>query len=189
MLTKPVSRAGFLLSKFIAASVYTFLLLIWMALLALGLSLIIFGADDLVIMKTSEVTFILKNDVLWRYALTFAFAALAMLTVTAFSFLLSVFAENSIGPIVGSISVIILFTIINTIDLPIFNTVDKFLFTTHMVGWKGFFDVQVNEQREAIVGSIENLPAVMTSAGILLLHIIVFIGVAVGVFRKKDILS
>lgn len=189
MLTKPVSREGFLLSKFIAASTYTFFLLIWMALLALGLSMLIFGTDDLVIMKTTEVTFILKHDVLWRYGLTFAFATLAMLTVTAFSFLLSVFADNSIGPIVASIAVIILFTIINTIDLPIFNTIDHFLFTTHMIGWKGFFDVKVNAQREAIVGSVENLPAVITSAGILLLHILVFLGVAMVVFRKKDILS
>lgn len=189
MLTKPVSRTGFLLAKFIAAATYTFLLLIWMAILALGLSLLIFGANDLVVLKSNLVTFIVKEDVLWRYALTFAFAALAMLTVTALAFLLSVFAENSIGPIVASISIIILLTILNTLDLPIFNSFKQFLFTTHMIGWKGFFDVQVNEQREAIVGSVENMPAVLTSAGILLLHIIVFLGIAITVFRKKDILS
>ncbi|HYE56563.1 MAG TPA: ABC transporter permease, partial [Chitinophagaceae bacterium] len=38
LMTKPISRTEFLLSKFIAASVYTFLLLIWMAVLSLGLS-------------------------------------------------------------------------------------------------------------------------------------------------------
>ena len=103
--------------------------------------------------------------------------------------MLSVFAENSIGPIVAAISIIILLTILNTLDLPIFNSFKQFLFTTHMIGWKGFFDVKVNAQREAIVGSVENLPAVLTSAGILLLHIIVFLGIAITVFRKKDILS
>lgn len=189
MLTKPVSREGFLMSKFIAAAVYTFLLLVWMAILALGVSLIIFGANDLVVLKSEVVTFIVKDDVLWRYGLTFAFATLAMLTVTALAFLLSVFAENSIGPIVTAISIIILLTILNTLDLPIFNSIKPFLFTTHMIGWKGFFDVKVNAQREAIIGSVENMPAVMTSAGILLLHIMVFLGVATVVFRKKDILS
>src|SRR5215216_2965127 len=39
LLTKPISRSMFLLSKFIAAAVYTFLLLVWVAFLALGVSL------------------------------------------------------------------------------------------------------------------------------------------------------
>jgi ABC-2 type transport system permease protein len=189
MLTKPISRTGFLLSKFIAASVYTFLLLVWMAFLALGVSLMLFGPGDLVVFKSEVVTFILKNDVLWRYGLTFAFATIAMITVTALAFLLSVFAENSIGPIVAAISIIILLTILNTLDLPIFNSIKPFLFTTHMIGWKGFFDVQVNQSNEAVVGSLENLPAVLSSAGVLLLHICVFLTVAIVVFRKKDILS
>lgn len=189
MLTKPVSRTGFLLSKFIAAAIYTFLLLVWVAFLALGVSLLIFGGDDLVVLKSDVVTFILQDDVLWRYGLTFIFATIAMLTVTALAFLLSVFAENSIGPIVTAISIIILLTILNTLDLPIFNSIKPFLFTTHMIGWKGFFDVKVNDANEAIVGSVENLPAVLSSAGILLLHIGVFLAAAVIGFRRKDILS
>lgn len=189
MLTKPISRTGFLLSKFIAASAYTLLLLVWMAFLALGVSLMLFGPGDLVVFKSEVVTFILKDDILWRYGLTFAFATIAMITVTALAFLLSVFAENSIGPIITAISIIILLTILNTLDLPIFNSIKPFLFTTHMIGWKGFFDVQVNAANEAIVGSLENLPAVLRSAGVLLLHITLFLTVAVVSFRKKDILS
>lgn len=189
MLTKPVSRTGFLLSKFIAASAYTFLLLVWVAFLALGVSLMIFGADDLVVLKSEVVTFIVEKDVLWRYGVTFLFATLAMITVTALSFLLSVFAENSIGPIVTAISIIILLTILNTLDLPVFNSIKPFLFTTHMIGWKGFFDVKVNGANEAIVGSIENLPAVLTSAGVLLLHVVLFLGIAIVGFRRKDVLS
>ena len=189
MLTKPISRSGFLISKFIAASVYTFLLLVWMAFLALGVSLMIFGADDLVVLKSEVVTFIVAKDVLWRYAATFGFATIAMLTVTALAFMLSVFAENSIGPIVTAISIIVLLTILNTLDLPIFNSIKPFLFTTHIIGWKGFFDVQVNEQNEGIIGSVEHLPAVLSSLGILLLHIVLFLGVAIMSFRKKDILS
>ncbi len=189
LLTKPVSRSGFLVSKFIAASMYTFLLLIWMAILGLAASLIIFGADDLVVLKSDVVTFIQEKDVLWRYGAAFGFATLAMLTVTALAFMLSVFAENSIGPIITAISIIILLTIFNTLDLPVFNSIKPFLFTTHMIGWKGFFDVQVNEANEAIVGSVENLPTVLLSAGILVLHILIFLGVAMAAFRKKDILS
>ena len=189
MLTKPISRSRFLLSKFIATSIYTFLLLVWMAVLALALSVMVFGADDLVVMKSELVTFILKDDVLWRYGATFAFATIAMLTVAALAFLLSVFAENSIGPIVAAICIIIVFTIFSTIDLPVFNSIKPFLFTTHMLGWKGFFDVQVNDNNQAIVGSVEHLPAVLTSAGVLVFHIALFLVIGMLAFRKKDILS
>lgn len=189
LLTKPISRSRFLLSKFIAASIYTFMLLIWMAVLALGVSLLIFGEGDLVVLKSDVVTFILKDDVLWRYAATFGFATLAMLTVAALAFLLSVFAENSIGPIVSSISIIILLTIFTTLDLPLFNAAKPFLFTKHMIGWKGFFDVKVTDDNLAVVGSIEQLPAVLTSAGILVFHIILFLSIAMWAFRRKDILS
>jgi ABC-2 type transport system permease protein len=58
-----------------------------------------------------------------------------------------------------------------------------------MLGWKGFFDVQINDNNEQIVGSIENLPAVMISAGILLLHIIGFLIASIVIFKKKDVLS
>lgn len=189
LLTKPVSRPGFLFSKFIAASVYTFLLLLWMALLGLGVSMMIFGVDDLVVMKSELVTFILEKDVLWRYAAAFAYAAIAMLAVAALAFMLSVFAENSIGPIVAAVCIIILFTIFTTIDLPVFQSIRPFLFTSHMIGWKGFFDVKANANNEAIVGSIENLPAVLTSAGVLVLHTALFLGIAVVGFKRKDILS
>jgi ABC-2 type transport system permease protein len=189
LLTKPISRSKFLLSKFIAASIYTFLLLIWMAILALAVSVIVFDDGDLVVLKSDVVTFILNDDVLWRYAATFAFATLAMLTVAALAFLLSVFAENSIGPIVSSISIIILLTIFTTLDLPFFNSIKPFLFTKHMIGWKGFFDVKVNSENIAVVGSIEQLPSVLTSASILLFHIILFLSIAMVAFRRKDILS
>jgi ABC-2 type transport system permease protein len=175
--------------KFSAPAIYTLALLIWMAIWALGISMIVFGVDDMLILKSDLVTQIVKTDILWRYAAAFGYAALAMTTVAAMSFFLSLFAENSIGPIMATMSIIIVFTILNTLDLPIFDKVKPFLFTSHMLGWKGFFDVQINENNEQIVGSIENLPAVMISGGILLLHIIVFLIASVVVFRKKDVLS
>jgi ABC-2 type transport system permease protein len=89
----------------------------------------------------------------------------------------------------ATMSIIIVCTILNTLNLPIFNHIRPWLFTTHMLGWKGFFDVQVNAQNEQVIGSVENLPAVLRSAGILVLHIIGFLAATVYVFRRKDILS
>lgn len=189
LLTRPVSRTQLISAKFIASSLYTVLLLLWMAFWALLVSVLIFGTDDMIILKSEVVTQILEGDVLWRYAAAFGFALLAMVTVSSLAFFLSIFAENSIGPIIACMSIVILFTILNTLSLPLFNALKPYLFTTHMLGWKGFFDVQVDAQQQQIIGSVENLPAVMRSAAVLGAHILLFWAASVMVFRRKDILS
>ncbi|MBC6490900.1 ABC transporter permease [Flavihumibacter stibioxidans] len=177
LITKPVSRTRLLLAKFAASVVYTLGLLVWMAFLSLLVSVIIFGTGDLMILKSEEVVLLDKADVLWRYFAAFGFAAIAMTTVAALAFLLSIYAENSIGPIVSTMSVIIVFTILSTLDIPIFNAIKPYLFTTHMIGWKGFFDSPVSWE------------PVVESALILVLHIVALLGVSIFVFNRKDILS
>ncbi|MBM3439857.1 MAG: hypothetical protein FJX94_03210 [Bacteroidetes bacterium] len=189
LITKPVSRTKLMISKFLASAVYAVLLLVWMAILSLFLSMVIFGTDGMMNAKSYEIIILEKDDIFWRYALAFAYAAVALITVASLGFLLSVFAENAIGPIVATMSVIIVFTILSTMDIPLFQQVKHYFFTTHMIGWKGFFDVKVDADGNAIVGSIANLPAVLRSAGVLLAHTFLFTGAAILIFRKKDILS
>ncbi len=189
LLSKPISRTEVVLAKFFAATVYTLLLLIWMAILALFVSLLIFGEGDMLNLKSDYIVQLKEQDILWRYIAAFGFAALAMLTVASLGFLLSMFAENSIGPIVATMSVIVVFTILSTLDIPIFNAIKPFLFTTHMIGWKGFFDVKVTDDNEAIIGSVQNMRKVMQAAGILFFHVIGFLIAAIIVFNKKDVLS
>jgi len=189
LISKPFSRTELLLAKFFASTVYTLLLLVWLAILALFLSLWIFGTGDMFLMKSSYVVLLSENDVFWRYVGAFVFAALAMVTVAALGFFLSIFAENSIGPIVATMSVIVFFTILSTLNIPIFNALKPYLFTTHMISWKEFFDIQVNDANEAIVGSIQNPQKIVNSALVLVLHIIGFVGGSIWIFNKKDVLS
>jgi ABC-2 type transport system permease protein len=189
LLSKPYSRTELLIAKFLAATVYTIMLLIWLAILALFVSMWIFGVGDMFLMKSSYVVLISQNDVFWRYAGAFLFAALAMVTVAALGFLLSIFAENSIGPIVATMSIIVFFTILSTLNISIFNALKPYLFTTHLISWKEFFDLKVNDANEAIIGSIQNPQRIITSALVLLLHIVGFVGAAIFIFNKKDVLS
>lgn len=189
LLTKPISRTEVVLAKFGAASIYTLALLLWMAFLGLLLSLLIFGSGDMLNLKSEYIVQLKSFDIFWRYLAAFGFAAIAMLTVAALGFLLSIFAENSIGPIVATMSIIIVCTILSTLDIPVFNAIKPFLFTTHMIGWKGFFDVRVTADNEAIIGSIQNLNKILQAAAILIVHIIGFISLAIIFFRRKDILS
>lgn len=189
LISKPISRSTLLISKFLAATIYTLLLLIWMAILSLFLSLLIFGSGDLMVFQSQVIIQIPASDVFWRYLAAFGFAAIAMTAVAALSFFLSLFAENSIGPIVAAMSIVIVCTILTTMDLPLFLAIKPYLFTSHMLGWKGFFDIQATEGNSAVPGSIQNLPGILRSASILVIHIIGFVTAAVVIFRKKDVLS
>lgn len=177
LVAKPISRTGLLLAKFGAATLYTLALLLFMAVLALAGSMLLFGTGDMMVFKSSVFLILDKSDVLWRYVGAFGFAALSMITVAALAFLLSLFAENSIGPIITTMSIVILFTILTTMDIPFFNVLKPYLFTNHMLNWKGFFEQPVDSREVA------------KSAAILVAHIVLFLSIAIFVFRKKDILT
>jgi ABC-2 type transport system permease protein len=190
LVTKPVSRTQLMLAKFMATVVYTALLLIWMAFLALLLSVAFFGVNDIIIARNDVLEIIKSNDVLWRYIAAFAYATVALTTVAALAFLLSVFAENSIGPIVSTISIVIVLTILSEMQIPMYDrTVKPWLFTSHMLAWKGFFYTKIDDTHTGIPGSLENFPAILRSCGILLAYIFLFVGSAIAVFKRKDILS
>ncbi|HUM96242.1 MAG TPA: ABC transporter permease subunit [Chitinophagaceae bacterium] len=188
--SKPVTRTELILAKFSASTVYVVLLLIWMALLALLGSILLFGKGDLVVFKEMDWHQMNYYDVLWRFFAAFIFAALALTTIAAMAMMFSVFSENSLGPIVATVCVVIVFTIIQQLKVPLFEqTINPWSFTTHMLGWKGFFYVEKSAEGATIDGSIENPGALVRSAMILIGYIVLFLSVTIWYFRKKDILS
>jgi ABC-2 type transport system permease protein len=177
LATKPISRTKIVLSKFIAGAIYTLFLTIWLGILALFVSRQIFGTGDLIVLNSDGLVILQEADILWRYGLGFCVAFLSLLTVSTLSITLSVFAENSIGPIVSTMSIIILFTIIGSLDVTVFDQIKPYLFTTHMASWRSFFEDPVP------------FSAIRQSIIVLLTHNIVLVAIAVYKFNKKDITS
>jgi ABC-2 type transport system permease protein len=177
LVTKPVSRTSIMLAKFWATCVYTILLLTFLAFIGLFGSMLIFGTSDFLVFKSDKLLLIDRADVLWRFFCAYGFAALSMITVASLAFLFSVFAENSIGPIIAAMSVIIVSTILTTMDIPFFNAMKPYLFTNHMLNWKGFFDRPVD------------IREVLKSALFLMGHIAFFVSLSIYIFKRKDILS
>lgn len=189
LLSKPYNRTTILLSKFFATCIYTLMLLTWVALLALFVSMFVFGTGDLFLMKTNYIVIIKQADVFWRYCCAFGFAFIALIAVAAVGLFFSAFAENSIGPIVATMSIIILFTVLGSLNLPVFDKISPYLFTTHMVVWKEFFDEKVTAGNEAITGSIQDMQAIVHSLIILCVYIVGLVGATIFVMNRKDILS
>lgn len=176
LATKPISRFKILLSKYIAGAIYTATLLIFLAFMALGLGLLIFGDGDLIVLKSDELVIIQNADVLWRFFAAFGMAYLSLMLVASLSFMLSCFTNNSIGPIITTMAIMILFTIICTLEIPLFDKIKPFLFTTHMISWHLFFDNPILYDK------------VVNSGIIMLAHIAVFLSVSWFYFKQKDIL-
>jgi ABC-2 type transport system permease protein len=97
--------------------------------------------------------------------------------IATLSLTLSCFSENSIGPIVTTMAIIILFTIIGTLDVPSLQKIQPYLFTSHMVAWRNFFEDPLPMDK------------IIESTWILILHIVGLLAIAVYKFKRKDILS
>ena len=177
LMTRPLSRTSLLFSKFFAGAVYVFILLVWLGLVSLGIGMLIFGPGDLIVLKSETITIIPADDTLWRFFAGLGIAFISLLVVASFSLLLSCYSENSIGPIISTMAVIILFTIVGSMDIPLFEKIKPFLFTTHMVIWRNMFDQELDY----------NL--ICNSMLMLIGHIVLFLFIAWYSFRKKDILS
>ena len=177
LLTKPISRSKILFSKYFAGCAYTFVMLVWLMFLALVVGKILFGTGDLIVLSGDGLIIYQKQDVFWRFACGFNVALLSMIMVATLSLTLSCFSDNSIGPIVTTMAIIIIFTIVGNLDLPALQKIQTYLFTTHMAAWRNFFE--------------DPLPVknIINSAIVLLVHIFILLSIAYYKFNKKDILS
>jgi ABC-2 type transport system permease protein len=177
LLTKPISRSTILLSKFLASCIYTLIVILCLAFMSFVLGKLLFGTGDLMVLKSDGLIVFQENDIDWRFFNGFAIAFLSLVTVATLALTLSCFSENSIGPIVTTMGIILLFTIIGSMDVPLFDSIRPFLFTTHMAAWRYFFDDPLNTT------------SIIYSIAILVAHILILLTIAFYKFNKKDILS
>lgn len=177
LITRPVSRFNIVTAKFLAGIIYTGLLILWLAVLSLGLGTILFGTGDLLTMQSNVLVIFASGDILWRFACAYAFAIVSMSVVTALAFFLSSLVENSIGPIITTMAIIIAFIIISAIDVSAFHTIKPYLFTNYMADWKSFFDKP------------PDYSTIWNSILILVVHIVGLYGLTLFLFNRKDILT
>ncbi len=177
LLTRPVSRLQVLTSKFIAGNIYTFSLILWLAIVSLGIGAILFGFGELIVIKSSTVIIFDRNDVLWRFLLAYGFAALGMSVVCSLAFFFSSLVENAIGPIVATMAIIIVFVIVSAINIEVFSSIKPYLFTNYILSWRLIFSDPINTSK------------LLNAVLILLGHIVLLYGVTAVIFKRKDILS
>lgn len=176
LITRPLSRFKLVTAKFLSGLIYTFLLIVWLAGLSLGIGLFIFGSGELIVVQKSIIIFA-KDDIIWRFILAYGFATLSMSVVAALAFLFSSLVENAIGPIITTMAIVIVFIILSAINIDFFRNLRPYLFTTYMMDWRLFFDNPLD--KEEIVKAVLFLFAHVAGLYFLTLFL----------FKRKDILS
>ena len=177
LLTRPVSRFKVVSSKFIAGNIYTFLLILWLAIVSMGVGAILFGFGELIVIRPSGVLILDRADVLWRFLLAYGFAVLGMSVVCSLALFFSSLVENAIGPIVSTMAVIIVFIIVSEIKIDLFKSIRPYLFTNYILSWRMFFSDPVN------------ISKVLEAVLILFGHIVFLFSITAIIFKRKDILS
>ena len=177
ILTRPITRFKFVTAKFLAGAIYSSLLILFLAIVSLVAGMMIFGTGELIVMSNEGITLFAKNDILWRFLLAYCYAALGMTVVCSLAFLFSSLVENAIGPIISTMTVIIVFLIISNINIEFFQVVKPYLFTTYILDWREFFKNTLD------------IPVIMKAVSILFGHIIILFTLTAYLFKRKDILS
>lgn len=176
ILSRPVSRTKLVTVKFIAAIVYTFVLMTLFAATSLGLGLLFFGKGDLLVIFNT-VNILPEHDILWRFIAALLYGLVGMITVASLSLFLSSTTNNSLGPILSTMAIIILFTMISTFEFSFFKAIKPFLLTSYLDSWQRFFNFDVN------------IKAILKDGFILVVHIFIFYTATLIHFNRKDILS
>jgi ABC-2 type transport system permease protein len=179
LLIRPPSRSRIITAKYLTALSYTAGLVFFFAGVCIVLGLGLFGSGDLIVHHHGEfgVTLIPEAQIPGRMFLAFAAATWSMTVVASLAFLFSTLAENSIGPIIGTMAVVIIFLVFSNLPLDFFRSLSPYLFTTYMNLWQRFLDVPIpwaNIARSTIILGVHNLCLFL---------------IAMIIYRRKDIKS
>jgi ABC-2 type transport system permease protein len=174
IMTRPYSRFQIYLSKYIAGFIYTIMLILFMFLLSFGLGALLFGEGDLIVIR-KLINIFSSDDVIWRFAYAYGFGILSMLVVASLSFMISSFTKNAIGPIVGTIAILIGLNVITALGMSVLSPIAPYLFNVHFAKWQYFFDFDIewNKLYQAVI--------------VQLVYIFLFFFIGFYNFNKKDI--
>jgi ABC-2 type transport system permease protein len=176
ILIRPASRTKIFLAKYFTTVLYVAIFVSFLGVLSVGLALLLLGRGDMIILQQG-ILVLQESDVAWRFVMAYILAAWSMTTVASIAFLMSSFVENAIGPIVGTMGVIIVLTVITVIPVETFAGIRQYLFTYHMAVWQKMFmdPVPWDDVRVSVLNLAGYTGAAVATAWL--------------IFVRKDILS
>jgi ABC-2 type transport system permease protein len=176
LLTHSVSRTRVIVAKFAVTLIYTASMVLFIGGLTLGLSLWAFGGGDLLIIRRG-ILVIPASQLPYHFLMAYGLATLAMFVVSSLCFFFSSLTDNSIGPIIATMAVIIVSIIIITLPFELFQAIRPYLFVNYFDAWQKVFDDPIPWD------------VIRTNIAILTGFMVTFFLATVVYFSRKDILS
>jgi ABC-2 type transport system permease protein len=175
LLTRAVSRTRIITAKFLVTLLYTALMVLFIGTLTLG-SPWPFSAEETSGGEAGNHG-PSGSGPAGHFLLAWGLAILSMFVVSALCFLFSAFTDNSIGPIVATMAVIIISLIIITLPFDLFQAIRPWLFVNYFDTWQKVFADPVPWDE------------IMRNVWILLGFTALFFSATLAWFSRKDILS
>ena len=175
-LTRPISRSKVLLSKLIIVSIYTILLMFFFVFYTLLISYLFLGSGDLAVFHKG-LLFLSEDDIIWRFFLAYIVSTTVMLTTSFLCLMLSTMSKNSVTPIIITISVVFIGSIISFIPLQMFENINPYLFT-------GYLDLFLSSFHDPVPWN-----TIFISFGVCTFWSLFFLIIAFIIFNRKEILS
>jgi len=135
LLIRPASRSRILFAKYLTTLLYTLAVVAFLVALAVGLGIAMFGTGVLLV-QGKMLTVIPESEAPWRLVLACGLAAWGMWSVASLAFLLSSLVDNGIGPIIGTMAVIIVSYVVSAIPVDLFRAMRPYLFTSYLNIWQ-----------------------------------------------------
>ncbi len=176
ILIRPVSRTRIFTAKYLTTIIYTVVFVIFLGGLSVGLSVAVLGSGDLIILGR-DILVLPEAELFWRFALAYGFAVWGMITIASIAFLFSSFVENAIGPIIATMGIVIVFTLVTFLPVQVFDSIRPYLFPYHMNIWQKAFDDPIPWKDVVLSMAYLGIYSVLSTA------------TAWYIFIKKDVLS
>jgi ABC-type transport system involved in multi-copper enzyme maturation permease subunit len=100
-----------------------------------------------------------------------------MVLVSSIAIFFSTMVRNAVGPVIGTMALFIFILMVSTLPLDVFKSIQPYLFTTYFSNWEqAFFDPIPWDD-------------LFRGLGLIVSNIVMYLGIALIIFRRKDILS
>lgn len=173
---RPPTRAVVTTAKFGVSVVYCVLLVLFLGVVTLGVGIALFGSGPLILMGNG-ITVVPVGQAYARIALGLGLGALAMITISAIAYFFGTVVTNPIGPIIGTMAILIVCLIVSTAPLAFFAHVRPYLFTSYISVWSRAFEARLDWS------------AIARETSVLTGYTLGLYALSLRIFVKKDIVT
>jgi len=130
LLTRPVTRNSVVFAKYISTIVYTVMLISFLGIFSIVIGKLILGGNELMVFDEG-LLILSEQETLYRFLIAYLLAIWVQIVVASLAFFFSTLAKNSVGPIIGTYALVLLFVIISILKIDALAVVKPYLFTTY----------------------------------------------------------